>query len=48
MKKLTLSGLFVSLITIALLLGGCADSYQARNVDLKYSDTLMVNPDVFE
>ena len=48
MKKLTLSGLFVSFVAIALLLGGCADSYQARNVDLKNSDTLLVNPDVFE
>ena len=35
MKKLTLSGLFVSFSAAALLLGGCAGSYQARSVDLK-------------
>ena len=47
MKKLTLTGLFVSFSAVALLLGGCAGSYQARSVDLK-PDTILVNPDIFQ
>ncbi len=29
---------------MALVLGGCAGSYQARNVDLK--ESVLVNPDI--
>ena len=47
MKKLTLSGLIVSMTAVALLLGGCAGSYQARSVDLK-PDTMLVNPDILQ
>ena len=48
MKKLALSGLIVSLAAITLLSGGCADTFQARSVDLKQSDTLLVNPELLE
>ena len=47
MKKPTLSGLIVSTTAFALLLGGCAGSYQARSVDLK-PDTMLVNPDILQ
>ena len=47
MKKQTLSGLIVSITAVALLLGGCAGSYQARSVDLK-PETMLVNPDVLQ
>jgi len=46
MKKLTLSGLIVPLAAVALLLGGCGGSYQARSVDIKNS--LLVNPDILK
>ena len=46
MKRLTLYGLIVSLAAVALLLGGCGGSYQARSVDLKNS--LLVNPDILK
>lgn len=46
MKRMTLFGLIVSLAAVALLLGGCGGSYQARNVDIKNS--LLVNPDILE
>jgi len=46
MKKLTLSGMIVSLAAVALLLGGCAGSYQARSVDVKNSP--LVNPDILK
>jgi len=45
MKKQTLFGMIVSLAAVALLLGGCGGSYQARSVDLKSS---LVNPDLLE
>ena len=44
MKTLSLSGMIVSLAA-ALMLGGCAGSYQARSVDVKNSP--LVNPDIF-
>jgi hypothetical protein len=47
MKKLISTGLLVSFSATALLLGGCAGSYQARSVDLK-PDTILVNPDIFQ
>ena len=47
MKKLTLSGLIVTTTAVALLLGGCAGSYQARSVDMK-PDTILVNPDIMQ
>jgi hypothetical protein len=40
------SALLVMGTLLAALLGGCAGSYQARSVDLKGSDTLLVNPDL--
>jgi hypothetical protein len=47
MKKLTLSGMIVTTTAVALLLGGCAGSYQARSVDLT-PNTILVNPDIFQ
>ena len=47
MKKVISSGLLASLSAVALLLGGCAGSYQARSVDLK-PDTILVNPEIFQ
>lgn len=47
MKKLTLSGCIVSITAVALMLGGCAGSYQARSVDLK-PNTILVNPDILK
>ena len=44
MKKVTLSGL-IGAVTAALLLGGCAGSYQARSVDVKNSP--LVDPSIF-
>ena len=43
MKKLTLSGMIVSLAAVALLFGGCAGSYQARSVDVKNSPEIQNN-----
>jgi len=49
MKKLTLSGLIAATTAVALLLGGCAGSYQARSVDLgEGKGTLLVNPALLE
>ena len=47
MKKVISSGLLASFSAVALLLGGCAGSYQARSVDLK-PDTILVNPEIFQ
>ena len=46
MKMPTLTGMFVSLSAVALLLGGCGGSYQARSVEVK--NALLVNPDILE
>jgi hypothetical protein len=43
MKKLSSAGMVV-MAGMALVLGGCAGSYQARNVDLK--ESVLVNPEI--
>ena len=41
------SGKLAMVIMSAVLLGGCAGSYQARSVDLK-PEGILVNPDIFQ
>jgi hypothetical protein len=48
MKMLSFLALIVSITALTLPLGGCAGSFQARSVDLKNSDALLVNPDILE
>ena len=48
MKKMTVSGMFVSLAAIGLLLGGCVGSQQARSMDLQQTGTILVNPAILE
>lgn len=43
MKNLTYAGM-LAIAGMVLVLGGCAGSYQARNVDLK--ESVLVNPDI--
>ena len=42
MNKMRTTGMLLTAIVMAVLLGGCAGSYQARSVDLQQS--LLVNP----
>lgn len=46
MKRLTMIFPLVLLVAIALLLGGCAGSYQARSLDIKH--TMLVNPAILK
>jgi hypothetical protein len=46
MKRLTMTIPSVLCVAIALLLGGCASSYQAKRMEIKH--TMLVNPDILK